>query len=50
MNNLRLLANAGIALSLFGLAMNAKDRFWRGVGFVLATLNLALVVAYIVGW
>jgi hypothetical protein len=47
---LRLLANAGAAVGLFGLALNTKDRFWRGAGFVLGALNLALVLAYVFRW
>jgi hypothetical protein len=49
-NTLRLLANAGSAIGLFILARKTKDKLGRGVGFVLAALNLAVVLAYLLNW
>jgi hypothetical protein len=50
MNTLPLLADACFAVCFFGLALNAKDRLWRGVGFVLAALNLAFMLAHLYRW
>jgi len=49
-NTLRLLTTACFAVCFLGLALNAKEKVWRGVGFVLAALNLALVLAYLFRW
>jgi hypothetical protein len=50
MNTLRLIANAGAAVGLLGLALGTKDKVWRSAGIVLAALNLAVVLAYLLGW
>jgi hypothetical protein len=45
MDSLRLAANALGAVGLFMLALKTQDKFWRTTGFVLAALNLLVVLA-----
>ena len=44
MQMLDLVANACAAVSLFMLALRSDDKFWRTSGFVLAALNLVVLI------
>lgn len=49
-NTLGLIAHTGLGVSLLAVALGGKEKFWRITSFVIGALNLAVVLAYFLGW